>query len=130
MSEIICQPDNVTVQFDGETNVLKALVEAGVPITHLCGGKARCSTCRVKVSEGLAQLSKPTEKEGAMAQRLDFPNEIRLACQTTASASVTLRRLVLDRADAEMASHIGTHGFRGPIGREVEVAVVFADVAG
>lgn len=130
MSKIVCQPDNVAVQFDGETNVLKALVEAGVPITHLCGGKARCSTCRVKVSEGLAQLSKPTEKEGAMAQRLDFPNEIRLACQTTASASVTLRRLVLDRADAEMASQIGTHGFRGPIGREVEVAVVFADVAG
>lgn len=130
MSQIICQPDNVSVPFDGETNVLEALVEAGLPITHLCGGKARCSTCRVIVFEGLAQLSKRTEKEYAMAQRLGFPNEIRLACQTTASAPVTLRRLVLDDDDAEMASQIGKHGFRGPIGREVEIAVLFADVAG
>lgn len=130
MSRIVCQPDDLAVAFDGEANLLEALVEAGVPITHLCGGRARCSTCRVNVSEGLAQLSEPTEIESAMARRLDFPSEIRLACQTTASGSVTLRRLVLDSADAEMASQIGTHGFRGPIGRDVEVAVMFADVAG
>jgi class 3 adenylate cyclase len=130
MSHIVCQPDNVSVAFDGETNVLKALVGAGVPITHLCGGKARCSTCRVKVSEGLSQLSAPTEKEEAMAQRLGLPSEIRLACQMTASVSVTLRRMVFDEADAAMASQIGRRSFRGPIGREVEVAVMFADVAG
>ena len=130
MSVIECQPDDVAVSFDGDTNVLEALVGAGIPITHLCGGKARCSTCRVKIAGGLTHLSEPSEAEAAMAQRLDFPREIRLACQATASGSVTVRRLVLDRADAQMASQIGTHGFRGPIGREIEVAVMFTDVAG
>jgi adenylate cyclase len=130
MSEIKCEPDHASVPFDGEVNLLKTLVEAGVPITHLCGGKARCSTCRVKVSEGLEMLSPPTEKEAAMAQQLDFPGEIRLACQATASSSVELRRLVLDKEDAALASQIGRHGLRGPIGREVEVAALFADVAG
>ena len=130
MPEITCEPDHVAVTFDGDVNLLATLVEAGVPITHLCGGKARCSTCRVKVGEGLAGLSPRTDQETAMAERLDFPPEIRLACQATAAASVRLRRLVLDKADAEMASQIGKHGLHGPIGREVEVAVLFADVAG
>jgi adenylate cyclase len=130
MTEILCEPDHVTVSVEGEANILAVLVEAGVPITHLCGGKARCSTCRVRISEGLAALSTPTEKEQAMAQRLDFPEEVRLACQTSASGSVALRRLVLDEADAELASQIGRRGLHGPIGREVEVAVLFADVAG
>jgi adenylate cyclase len=130
VSEILCEPDGVSVPFDGEANLLGALVGAGVPITHLCGGRARCSTCRVKVGDGLGRLSPRTENESAMARRLDFPAEIRLACQTTAIESVTLRRLVLDTADAEMASQIGRHGLRGPVGREVEVAVLFADVVG
>ena len=130
MPQIVCQPDDVAIPFDGEANLLEALVAAGLPIAHLCGGKARCSTCRVAVLEGLDELSNPTEKELAMAQRLGFPTEIRLACQTIATESVTLRRMVLDDDDAQMASQIGKHGFRGPIGREVEMAVLFADVVG
>lgn len=130
MTDILCEPDHVNVTREGEVNLLGALVEAGVPITHLCGGKARCSTCRVRVSDGLDHLSTPNEKELAMARRLDFPREVRLACQTMATGSVTLRRLVLDKADAELASQLGKHGLRGPIGREIEVAVLFADVAG
>ena len=69
MPEIVTWPDEVTVPFQGEVNLLAALVEGGIPITHLCGGKARCSTCRVKIVEGLAGLSPRTEKESAMAQR-------------------------------------------------------------
>ena len=38
--------------------------------------------------------------------------------------------MVLDDDDLLMASQIGSHGFRGPIGREVEMAVLFADVVG
>lgn len=130
MPEIITWPDEVTVPFQGEVNLLAALVEGGIPITHICGGKARCSTCRVKIDEGLASLSSRTEKESAMADRLDFPDEIRLACQTTASESVTLRRLVLDKADVALSSQIGKHAFTGPVGREVDVAVMFTDVVG
>jgi class 3 adenylate cyclase len=129
MPEIFIHPDEQSVRFEGEANVLETLVAAGVPITHLCGGKARCSTCRVKVDEGLADLPPRNEKEAAMADRLDFPDEVRLACQTTTRAPLVLRRLVLDDDDAELASQIGKHGLRGPIGREVEIAALFADVA-
>lgn len=129
MPEIFIHPDEQSVEFDDDVNLLETLVAAGVPITHLCGGRARCSTCRVKVDEGLADLPSRNDKETAMAARLDFPDEVRLACQTTVSAPLVLRRLVLDDDDAELASQIGKHGLRGPIGREVEIAALFADVA-
>ena len=130
MPQISVWPEEVVVPFDGEVNLLEALVAAGLPIAHLCGGKARCSTCRVAIVEGLADLSERTEAEAAMATRLDFPDLVRLACQTTASASVRLRRLVLDKQDVELASQLGKPKFVGPIGKEVHVAVMFVDVVG
>jgi ferredoxin len=36
---------------DGKRLVL-AIEDAGVPILHRCGGKARCTTCRVTFNEG------------------------------------------------------------------------------
>ncbi len=130
MPEILCQPDHATVDFAAPVNLLETMIAAGIPVAHLCGGRARCSTCRVKVAAGLDQLSERTTAEQAMADRLEFPAEIRLACQTTVSESVQVRRLVLDEADAEMASQLGKGGYHGPVGREVEIAVMFADVAG
>ncbi len=66
-----------------------------------------------------------------MAERLDFPEEVRLACQTRATAEVRIWRLVLDKTDIEMASQLGRAHYVGPVGREVEqAAVMFTDVAG
>ena len=66
-----------------------------------------------------------------MAAKLEFPDEIRLACQTDAGGSVRMWRLVLDKIDVEMASQLGKGHYAGPVGREVEeAAVMFTDVAG
>lgn len=111
--------------------MLAMVVGAGVPIAHLCGGRARCSTCRVRIVEGLESLTGRTDAEGAMAERLDLPDEVRLACQTYATGEVRLGRLVLDKIDVEMASQLGEPHYAGPIGREVDdVAAMFTDVVG
>jgi adenylate cyclase len=131
MPEIFVWPDEVAVSFVGKANLLEVVVGAGVDIAHLCGGRARCSTCRVRIVEGDDSLTERTENETLMAAKLDFPDDIRLACQTEVSGSVRLWRLVLDRVDVEMASQLGKGHYRGPVGREVkEAAVMFADVAG
>lgn len=123
-------PDEMSIPLSGPANLLELLVDAGAPIAHLCGGRARCSTCRVRVVDGLEVLTDRTEPEKAMAAKLDFPDEVRLACQTEATGSVRLWRLVLDRIDLEMASQLGGGHYTGPIGREVEASIVFVDVAG
>ena len=53
MSEVSVWPDEVEVEFDANTSLLDVLVEAGIPIAHVCGAKARCSTCRIRVFEGV-----------------------------------------------------------------------------
>jgi len=131
MPEIFVWPDEVSIPLVGKANLLEMAIEAGIPIAHLCGGRARCSTCRVRIIEGQDVLAERTEKEAAMAAKLDFPDEIRLACQTEVAGSVRLWRLVLDKIDVEMASQLGKGHYIGPVGREVEeAAVMFTDVAG
>lgn len=116
--------------FDREAKMLETLLDAGIPIDHLCGGRARCSTCRVFVVDGLERLSERNAAETAMAQKLDLPDAVRLACQTTISGSVSVRRLVLDKMDERLVSQLGTPELAGPVGREVSVAVLFVDVVG
>ena len=90
MSELFVWPEEVGVSFPGTANLLDVATEAGIGISHLCGGRARCSTCRVRIVEGLEGLSPRTADEEAMASKLDFPDEVRLACQT--SSAFTSRR--------------------------------------
>mgnify|MGYP001819535039 CR=1 FL=1 len=130
MPEIFVSPDDISIPLPVAANLLDLAVDAGVAIAHLCGGRARCSTCRVRIVEGLDVLTERTDKEAAMAAKLAFPDDVRLACQTEASGSVRLWRLVLDRIDLEMASQLGKGQYVGPVGREVDAAVMFVDVAG
>ena len=130
MSEIFVWPEEMSVSFEGDENLLAAMTEAGVGIPHLCGGRARCSTCRVRVMDGADMLGDRTAAEQKMADKLDFTDDIRLACQTEVHGSVRLWRLVLDAIDIEMASQLGEGHYVGPVGREVEAVVMFVDVAG
>jgi len=130
MPNISVWPDDVDVHFDDPANLLETLVAAHIPIAHLCGGRARCSTCRIRVLEGADRLSSRTMPEQEMAERLDFSEELRLACQTTAEGSVSIARLVLDSTDIELASQLGNPKLVGPVGREIEIAALFTDVVG
>lgn len=130
MAMIHVGPDDVDIEFDPGAGLLETLIGADIPIYHVCGGLARCSTCRVFVTSGLEHVSARTPAEAEMAEKLDLPDEVRLACQTTLSGSVKVRRLVLDQTDEELVSQIGTPRLNGPVGREVSVAVLFIDVVG
>jgi adenylate cyclase len=130
VSSIRCLPDDVLVDSDGALDLLSALLRADVPIAHDCGGKARCSTCRVRIIDGQDGLSVRSTKERVIADRLELPAEIRLACQTYAERPVTLLRLVLDELDEVLADQTHRKKAVGAVGREVDIAVVLADVVG
>ena len=131
MPEMFVSPDEISIPVVGKVNLLEAMTDAGVDVAHLCGARARCSTCRVRIVAGLSALTARTDDEAAMATRLSFPDEVRLACQTEVDGSVRLWRLVLDRIDVEMASQLGKGHYRGSVGREIEeAAVMFTDVVG
>ncbi len=130
MSHLSVWPDEVEIEFEDQVVVLDELLQADIPIAHLCGGKARCSTCRVRVMSGADNLEPRNKAEAVMAERLDFPDVVRLACQTVVSGSVRLGRLVLDSTDVELTSQLSRSASHSSAGREVDVAVLFADIVG
>jgi adenylate cyclase len=129
VSQIYYHPDEQQVAVEGTETILKASLRSGIPHTHVCGGKARCSTCRVMIVEGLDSLNPRNDREQAMADRLKFSSDIRLACQTTFQGMIRLRRLVIDDADIELDDQ--TMPGREPgesVGKEKRIAILFSDV--
>lgn len=76
------------------TTVLEAADALRVPIGRVCGGGGTCSTCRVEVVVGAANLSSIQENE--IAYELG-PN-VRLACQSRIEGDVGVRVLVIPNA--------------------------------
>jgi adenylate cyclase len=128
MTVIHCLPDEAFLPCEPGARVLHALQDAGVPIASACGGGARCSTCRVQILDGLDACEPRNAAEQRMASMLSFPDDIRLACQTEIHGDVTVRRLVLDEQDLVLTSRIHGMPGNGQVGREMFIAVLFADI--
>ncbi len=117
-----------TVEVDEATSILRASLQNGIPHTHVCGGNARCSTCRVLVLSGLEHCAPRNEREQKMADRRNFGPNVRLACQTTLGGDVTLRRLVLDDEDMALVDQELAGGAPRSVGEERLVAILFSDI--
>lgn len=66
--------------FPGAT-LLEISRRFGIPHASLCGGRARCATCRVVVLDGEQHLPPPGPNEDKMLRRIAAAPRTRLACQ-------------------------------------------------
>jgi len=109
---------------DPGKTILEISLENDIPHAHVCGGNARCSTCRVLILEGAENLEPRNEKEEALRKKKGLEEEIRLACQTRVRGDVALKRLVADDIDREIA--VAESSFSS--GREQKIVVFFSDI--
>jgi adenylate cyclase len=61
--------------------ILDASRRASIPHAAICGGRGRCTTCRVRVLRGVDTLPPPSASEQALLSRLHAGPSVRLACQ-------------------------------------------------
>jgi adenylate cyclase len=61
--------------------VLDASRRASIPHAAICGGRGRCTTCRIRVLRGVDTLPPPSASEQALLDRLQAGPSVRLACQ-------------------------------------------------
>lgn len=108
------------------TSILEASRAAGIPHASLCGGRGRCSTCRVRVSEGFEALPETSEDERKVLARVGAGPTVRLACQTRPTSEITVAPLL--PATASWRDAISQPGYRQ--GTEREVVILFADLRG
>ena len=120
--------DRVIPIEDGQT-ILEASLAAGVPHYHVCGGKARCSTCRVIVQEGEENLSPPNKAELKLRKQKKFPGKVRLACQTKViKADVTIQRIIRDETDLNLYVYGSECENIQTVGDERAMALFFLDI--
>jgi adenylate cyclase len=105
--------------------VLETLRENGIPHASVCGGRARCTTCRVMVTRGLAALPAPAMLESKALARIEAPPGLRLACQIRPTADLTVMPLL--PADATPAQGSLRGGLEGS---ERLITMVFVDLRG
>ena len=106
------------------STVLEASRLAGIPHASVCGGRGRCSTCRVRVTRGLEDLPPPVRREQRVLARVGLPPNVRLACQLRPIRDVTVIPLLPQNAGP--SEGIPTRGEFA--GKEQDVAVLFADL--
>ena len=107
------------------TTILDALRDAGIPHASVCGGRGRCTTCRVHVGDAAPNLPPPGEVERRALTRIGAEPEVRLACQLQPRDDVAIKPLLPPNATARDANRPG-----GIQGREQEVATMFIDLRG
>ncbi|HFD15786.1 MAG TPA: adenylate/guanylate cyclase domain-containing protein, partial [Rhodospirillales bacterium] len=107
-------------------SLLDASRSAGVPHAAVCGGRGRCSTCRVRLLEGAAAVPPPGEGESRVLRRIGAAADVRLACQLPVTAPLTVLRLMPPAAGTEQVLRPLASGQ----GQEREIVVLFADLRG
>ncbi len=131
MASIEFLSDNRTIEAEQGESILQAALRAGIPHTHVCGGKARCSTCRVLIIDDTdVNLFPAHETERLLAEKYGFPADIRLACQAKVSGDIKIRRLVIDDEDVDITLQNSTEEGESfsSTGIEKSVAILFADI--
>jgi adenylate cyclase len=103
--------------------VLEASRYAGIPHASVCGGRGRCSTCRVRVIRGADHLPAATTDELRVLGRVGAPVHVRLACQVRPLRDLAVVPLVPAGAGPRDADDHRE-------GQELTIAVLFADLRG
>jgi adenylate cyclase len=104
-------------------SLLEALRVAGIPHASVCGGRARCTTCRVRVHGGQAELPEPEGLEASALTRIKAAADVRLACQLYPRADLAITPLVMANQPLATTLHGG-----GVQGHEEYVVAMFVDM--
>jgi class 3 adenylate cyclase/nitrite reductase/ring-hydroxylating ferredoxin subunit len=128
MIKVTSLPDKVDIEVSAGETLLEAALRSGVPFAHACGGRAKCSTCRIWVLDGLGDCPQRSTDEASMADRLGLADEVRLACQLRPDGDLRVRRLVLDETDLMMTSQLD-RVVPTRTGEAKNVTIFFSDIA-
>ena len=116
-----------TIRVAKGLSVLEASLRSNVPHASVCGGRARCSTCRIRVIGDSTTLPAPSQREAFVLARVGAADpSVRLACQLRPSADLSFFQLFT--ASTASANAHAAHPQR--IGQERYLVSLFVDMRG
>lgn len=129
------QPPTATVEYTAaerkitvrseEQNLLEAAIQHRVPHMQECGGHGKCTTCRIRILDGLNNVSPRNELETHLASCRQWDTTVRLACQTKIRGPVKVERLVKTFGDVSLLQE---ERLEQSGGKEQYLAILFCDM--
>jgi adenylate cyclase len=121
----VTYPDDGVIEAPIGMSVLEVSRMARRAHMSVCGGRARCTTCRVLIADATGELPEPEELEAAALGRIGAPADVRLACQLRPEVDVTVQPL-LHPSLVTATDYAAGQDF----GEEREVTILFVDIRG
>jgi adenylate cyclase len=116
-----------TVRIPKGLSVLEASLRNNVPHASVCGGRARCSTCRIRIIGDCGDLPEPSQREAFVLGRVGASDpSIRLACQLRPASDLSFFQLFLPHT----MSADGHESNPTRIGQERYLVSLFVDMRG
>jgi adenylate cyclase len=116
-----------TVRVPRGLSVLEASLRNNVPHASVCGGRARCSTCRIRIIGDCSALPEPSQREAFVLARVGAGDpSIRLACQLRPNEDLSFFQLFLPSTTTANA-HASNPA---RIGQERYLVSLFVDMRG
>lgn len=121
----VSYPGGRSVMVPVGSTVLDASHQAGFPHASVCGGRGRCSTCRVLVVDGFQTLPPASSAELQVLASVRAAPDVRLACQARPTTDISVMPLLPPSVAAHDAYQLDSRQ-----GHEQRIAVLFADLRG
>ena len=118
-------PDR-TIRVARGFSVLEASLLNAIPHAHVCGGRGRCSTCRIRILGDLDGLPAPSAAEKAVLERVHGGEGVRLACQLRPTRDIALVPMLSPYATALDVHRTGAANS----GIERYLVIMFVDMRG
>jgi adenylate cyclase len=118
-------PDR-TIRVARGFSVLEASLINGIPHAHVCGGRGRCSTCRIRVLGDVPDLPVASAAEQAVLERVHAAPGVRLACQLRPTRDIAVLPMLSPYATTVDAYRTGAVAS----GVERYVVIMFVDMRG
>lgn len=116
-----------TVRVPKGLSVLEASLRHNLPHASVCGGRARCSTCRIRVIGDHGALPEPSQREAFVLTRVGTNDpSIRLACQLRPTSDLSFFQLFTPQTSSANA-HASSPA---RIGQERYLVSLFVDMRG
>ncbi|MBX9710596.1 MAG: adenylate/guanylate cyclase domain-containing protein [Xanthobacteraceae bacterium] len=119
--------DGKTIRVPSGLSVLEASIRHNIPHSSICGGKARCSTCRIRVIGDCSSLPEPSSREAFVLERVGAGGDpaIRLACQLRPQGDIAFFQVFPGTARGSSMPAVPVN-----VGRERYLVSMFVDMRG
>ncbi len=116
-------PGDKSVFITNGTTILEASKIGNISHQAICGGRGRCTTCRIKVVSDKNDVSKPNVNEIKAIERAGLDDGIRLACQLRPTNNISVIPLLNPNSTVQNLKNLFNL-----TGKEQETVILFIDL--